>query len=150
MKPLVHTFRVKPDRAASHYYKVFIFRERAAMLEFWRQQQSLMTGSQGSLRRQRGEFEAQATFWGTESFRGPRKEQIGQVIFHFGQTGGETIAHEFAHAALFWIQAKGRKLDNWKGRAFKKNDEMLASAVGAMAGQFNRRWWALFPRGRWR
>lgn len=133
-------------RPSDPYFEVMIFRDVAIMREFAFQQSCLMYSGKviGGVRR-REDFGANsrrrsywrhaygcARWWGEGADGDQRKKQIGVILLARGFLTSRIIAHELAHAAMFFI------LGSHRPAKFKRaDDERLATAAGELQRQFD-------------
>jgi hypothetical protein len=69
------------------------------------------------------------------------KNKMGEIMFTKKHATPEIVSHELAHAANYYMELKKKKIVfDTKDDGWKENDEMYATMVGDMVGQFWRKY----------
>jgi len=140
-------FRVYAERGRPHYYTVWIFRTREAMLQWVRESDTelnLTTGLTATY-----DFEAITRHWTTHRLCGRRwvlSPDIGVVLFYAGNIGGGIVSHEMTHAAIAWSQRvahlRPQRIFHHEAEDASDENERFCHAQGWMVAQF----WKKFYR----
>lgn len=126
-KPLTCKLYLRRRGRRRPYYKVLVFSSRRELCEFGRAHAKLLGDGIGSRSRYwRGAWAF------ARRFRYPERHgPVGVILFCREGIGSGIVAHEMAHAALFWITPVG-----WPKVIGKGQNERLAWAVGELVRQF--------------
>ena len=134
-------FRVYPEKRGGEYYACIIFPIREAMLAYDDEQRKLLKYPH---RVPSEEHKAQVRSWtaiktdalGRFSHRG---RSLGEIHFFLGGMGVGVVAHEAAHATLFW--ARKGKIPASRLYSHRGDQDSLHEKFCWVLGNINRQIW---------
>lgn len=129
---VIAKFNVKPNPKKKEYYMVVVFKTKKDMLEYW--------NSRGGELQLFFHFEALTHGFEAAKFvKGKKKTMpiVGQVLFYKGNLGPAIVAHEMAHAAVYYARKhKWQFQFTGRGKKWNKTHEDYAYMVGYLVSQF--------------
>jgi hypothetical protein len=135
-KPICVRFPLYIDKKRRKHYRVFIFRDKELMLEFWQAQTDQKSGINPSGNTE--PYEAQCTGWKSELRNGKKTNCVGQILFHANMLGTAIVSHEATHAAHYYLSQR------WPdGYHTPYRDEKLAWTQGYLVWQFWRHYYGV-------